>query len=256
MNKLFIFALALQQLAVPAAAFQHLKLQPLSRTSPLKSTGTSGTIERVEKTEEEWQAELSPQEFYVLRQQGTEAPNTSPLNDVEEAGTFICAGCGAPLFTTSAKYESGTGWPSFFQPVDRAAVDLKVDFKMLLPRTEVTCASCDGHLGHVFEDGPEPTGQRYCMNGISMKFRPDETNEELAATVARRLLDPYKPAAKSQVPAIAFNALIGGLFFASFVSRISDLEAIGQAPGVFDFFPVVPAVFYGVQAAQGVKRLL
>lgn len=214
------------------------------------------TIERVDKTEEEWKQELPPEAFYVLREEGTERPFSSELNDVKEPGTFVCRGCGAPLFTTSTKFDSGTGWPSFYQPVDRAAVDLKVDFKLLLPRTEVTCASCDGHLGHVFEDGPDPTGQRYCMNGVSFEFKADKEYQDLAASVAERQTKPFKPTAGSQVPGIAFNGAIGVLFFASFVSRIGDVEATGASLGPFDFFPVIPAVVYGVMAARGIQRLL
>ena len=227
---------------------------PTARAFP--RSALFATIEKVKKTEAEWKQELSPEAYYVLREEGTERPFSSELNNVKEPGTFVCRGCGAPLFTTSTKYDSGTGWPSFYQPVDRAAVDLKVDYKLLLPRTEVRCASCDGHLGHVFEDGPQPTGQRYCMNGVSMEFKADQENEELAAAVAERQSTPFKPTAGSQVPGIVINGAIGVLFFASFVTRIGDIEAMGATPGVFDFFPVIPAVFYGVMAAQGIQRLL
>ncbi|CAB9519993.1 Peptide methionine sulfoxide reductase MsrB [Seminavis robusta] len=214
------------------------------------------TIEKVEKTEEEWRQELSPQAYYVLREAGTEAPRSSELNDVKEPGTFVCKGCGAPLFTTAAKFESGSGWPSFYQPVDKSAVDLSVDYKLIMPRTEVCCGSCGGHLGHVFDDGPQPTGQRYCMNGIAMDFKADETNPDLAAAVVERQSSPFKPTAESQLPGILFNGAIGVLFFGSFVTRIGDIESLGGTPVPFDFFPVIPAVFYGVMAAQGISRLL
>ncbi len=120
-------------------------------------------------TEEEWRARLSPQAFAVLREEDTERPFTSPLNEEHRAGTFHCAGCDLPLYDASAKYDSGTGWPSFFQPID-GAIRTKSDVSIFGFRTEVHCRRCGGHLGHVFEDGPQPTGMRYCMNGVAMKF--------------------------------------------------------------------------------------
>jgi len=110
------------------------------------------TTDKVETTDQEWKEALPADAYYVLREAGTEPPGSSSLNQVKDPGTFCCRGCGAPLFTTSTKFDSGTGWLSFYQPIDRQAIDLKLDYKLLLPRTEVTCASCDGHLGHVFED--------------------------------------------------------------------------------------------------------
>ena len=215
------------------------------------------SIEKVEKSDDEWKQELPADAYYILREAGTEAPGSSLLNDVKDAGTFICRGCGAPLFSTSTKFDSGTGWPSFYQPIDRSAVDLKLDYKLLLPRTEVCCSTCQGHLGHVFEDGPDPTGQRYCLNGGALNFRSDEDFPELASTVAERgAASPFKPSVGSQVPTILFNGAIGVVFFASFVSRIGDIEAMGAAPNLFDLFPVIPAVFYGVQAVRGVSRLI
>lgn len=127
----------------------------------------------VSKTDAEWRAALSPEAFRVLRQHGTERPGTSPLNAEKRAGTFACAGCGTPLFDAAAKYESGTGWPSFFAPIEGAVAE-RTDRSFFMTRTEVHCARCGGHLGHVFPDGPAPTGLRYCMNGVSMAFRPKE----------------------------------------------------------------------------------
>jgi peptide-methionine (R)-S-oxide reductase len=127
----------------------------------------------VTKTDAEWRAILSPEAFRVLRQHGTERPGTSPLNGEKRPGVFACAGCGTPLFEASAKYESGTGWPSFFTPIE-GAVATTTDRSFFMVRTEVHCATCGGHLGHVFPDGPAPTGQRYCMNGVSLAFRPAE----------------------------------------------------------------------------------
>ena len=127
----------------------------------------------VEKSEAEWRAELSPEAFRVLRQHGTERPGSSPLNAEKRPGVFACAGCGAPLFEGSTKYESGSGWPSFWAPIE-GAVATRTDRSFFMTRTEVHCATCGGHLGHVFPDGPPPTGQRYCMNGVSLAFRPAE----------------------------------------------------------------------------------
>ena len=125
----------------------------------------------VTKTPEEWQAELSPQQYQVLRDHGTEPRGVSPLNREKRKGEFACAGCGQLLFDSDTKYESGTGWPSFFRPI-AGAVETSVDQSHFMTRVEVHCSRCGGHLGHVFDDGPEPTGQRYCMNGVAMRFVP------------------------------------------------------------------------------------
>lgn len=125
----------------------------------------------VEKNDQEWRRILSGPAYYVLRQHGTERPYSSPLNGEKRAGTFNCAGCDLPLFASDTKYESGTGWPSFFRPLAHA-VRTRTDRSMLMTRTEVHCRRCGGHLGHVFEDGPKPTGLRYCMNGVAMRFEP------------------------------------------------------------------------------------
>lgn len=125
----------------------------------------------VARTEAEWRAALSPEAFRVLRQHGTERPGTSPLNAEKRPGVFRCAGCGTALFESGTKFESGTGWPSFFAPIE-GAVATTTDRSFFMTRTEVHCATCGGHLGHVFPDGPKPTGQRYCMNGVSLTFEP------------------------------------------------------------------------------------
>jgi peptide-methionine (R)-S-oxide reductase len=127
----------------------------------------------VQKTEQEWQAVLTPEEFKVLRKHGTERAGTSPLDKVYEEGTYVCTGCGQPLFTSDTKFNSGTGWPSFYQPLEEA-IATTVDRTLFMTRTEVHCGRCGGHLGHVFNDGPKPTGQRYCMNGVSLKFVPED----------------------------------------------------------------------------------
>jgi peptide-methionine (R)-S-oxide reductase len=126
------------------------------------------------KADAEWRAELSPAAYDVLRKEGTERSFTSPLNDEKRKGTFHCAGCDTPLFTTDMKFDSGTGWPSFYTALP-GAFETKTDFKILYPRTEYHCATCGGHHGHVFKDGPKPTGLRYCNNGVALKFVAENT---------------------------------------------------------------------------------
>ena len=123
------------------------------------------------RTDEEWKRELTPEQFRVLRQHGTERAGTSPLNHEHRDGVFKCAGCGTVLFDSDTKYNSGSGWPSFYAPRE-GAVDTKTDTSHFMTRVEVLCAKCGGHLGHVFPDGPKPTGQRYCMNGVALEFVP------------------------------------------------------------------------------------
>jgi peptide-methionine (R)-S-oxide reductase len=127
----------------------------------------------VQKSDAEWRAELSPEAFRVLRGHGTERPGTSPLNAEKRPGTFACAGCGALLFDAETKFESSCGWPSFFAPKE-GSVGISTDRSFFMVRTEVHCAKCGGHLGHVFPDGPAPTGLRYCMNGVALAFDPKD----------------------------------------------------------------------------------
>lgn len=128
-------------------------------------------------TDEEWRARLTPEQYHIMREEGTEASCSSPLNGVYGHGKFYCAGCGFLLFSTDAKFDSKTGWPSFYQPVDENAVGSSTDYKLGVPRTEVHCANCGSHLGHVFQDGPPPTGLRYCMNGLALEYVEDPKAE-------------------------------------------------------------------------------
>src|SRR5215204_447900 len=129
-----------------------------------------GAIGRVIKSDEEWRRQLTPEQYEVTRRKGTEAPGSSPLTDEHRRGTFLCVCCDLPLFSSKAKYDSHTGWPSFWQPINKRHVREDEDRSLADVRTEVLCARCDAHAGHVFDDGPEPTGLRYCMNGVALKF--------------------------------------------------------------------------------------
>ena len=130
------------------------------------------SIEKLELSDAEWQARLSEEEYYILRKEGTERPGTSVLNDEKRKGVYHCVGCEQPLFHSNMKFDSGTGWPSFFDYLPDA-LEFKTDFKIVIPRKEYHCARCGGHHGHVFKDGPEPTGLRYCNNGLVLNFIPD-----------------------------------------------------------------------------------
>ncbi len=144
--------------------------------------------ERVKKSDAEWRAQLTPEQYKVTREHGTERAGTSPLNKEKRDGVFTCVCCGAPLFASDAKFNSGTGWPSFYKPMNDDAVSEHADRSFLMRRTEVRCARCDAHLGHVFPDGPRPTGQRYCMNGVALDFKPksESAGETPAKETPRR----------------------------------------------------------------------
>jgi len=140
-----------------------------------QATAADGAFEVV-KSEAEWRAQLTPMQYAVLREEATERAFTSALNDEKRQGIYHCVGCDQALFSSETKYDSGTGWPSFWQEID-GAVGYKQDFKLFIPRTEEHCSRCGGHLGHVFDDGPPPTGKRHCINGVALRFRPADGSE-------------------------------------------------------------------------------
>ncbi len=132
--------------------------------------------EKIQKSDKEWAEILTRDQYHVLREKGTERPFTGKLLHIKEKGIFTCAGCGQPLFESNTKFNSGTGWPSFYKPISQDAVEEHTDTSYGMIRTEILCSKCGGHLGHVFDDGPTPTGKRYCMNSISLEFEPEEKN--------------------------------------------------------------------------------
>jgi peptide-methionine (R)-S-oxide reductase len=129
-------------------------------------------VDKTDRSDPQWKSQLTPEQYKVLREEGTERPHSSPLNAEKRKGTFVCAGCGQPLFQSDTKFDSRTGWPSFYASIP-GAVETKTDRKLLVARTEYHCARCGGHQGHVFEDGPAPTHQRFCNNGVALRFEPE-----------------------------------------------------------------------------------
>jgi len=165
MNRRFFLSSSLALGAV--AAFNN---SPFASTASAAMQKSAAPFKKIVKTNAEWKRLLTPAQYQVTRQSGTETPYSSPLNKVKAAGTFQCVCCALPLFSSKTKFESNTGWPSFWSPINKRNVRETADNSAGEPRTEVLCARCDAHLGHVFDDGPEPTGLRYCMNGVALKF--------------------------------------------------------------------------------------
>jgi peptide-methionine (R)-S-oxide reductase len=160
-----------RRLFITALGAAALSPAVFTRLSAREAGDTDASAKKVVRSDEEWRRLLSEEQYEVLRKEGTERPGSSPLNAEKRAGTYVCAGCEQPLFLSDTKYESGTGWPSFFAPIE-GALGTKTDYKLIWPRTEYHCSRCGGHQGHIFKDGPEPTGLRYCNNGVALKFVP------------------------------------------------------------------------------------
>ena len=159
------------QLAIAWLLARSPVMLPIPGTGSLEHLEENMAAAKLKLSKDEWKKRLEPQAYKVLREEGTERAGTSPLNREKRAGTYVCAGCGQPLFKSEMKFDSGTGWPSFFRPLE-GRLGTRTDYKLILPRTEYHCARCGGHQGHVFEDGPPPTGLRYCNNGVALRFVP------------------------------------------------------------------------------------
>jgi methionine-R-sulfoxide reductase len=163
----------MKKLLIPALIFVSVGYscsQPKSKPE-IPNTKTTMTTEKINKSEEDWKKELSPEQYHILRNKGTERPFTGKYDKFNEKGSYVCAACGNPLFDSDAKFDAGCGWPSFFKSLDSTKITLQADNSLGVARTEIMCARCGGHLGHVFDDGPAPTGLRYCVNSISLDFK-------------------------------------------------------------------------------------
>jgi len=169
MNRRFFLKSAMTMGAVAGLSGTAL-VRVLAQSNSVKAKAETLPFKKVFKTDAEWKSILTPEQYHITREKGTEAPYTSPLNKIYEKGVFQCVCCSLPLFSSRTKFDSHTGWPSFWAPIAKEHVREEVDNSLGVTRTEVLCNRCDAHLGHVFDDGPKPTGLRYCMNGLAMKF--------------------------------------------------------------------------------------
>ena len=197
---------------------------PYTKTEWRKAL-VEGTPEMLPTSDAEWKDVLEPMAYAVLREEATEPMWSSELNAIKGTpGVFLCAGCANPLFTTDSKFESGSGWPSFWAPVSKSSVVARVDFKAVVPRTEISCARCGGHLGHVFEDGPPPTGKRYCMNGAALQFERESPRAEQAVRAfAEQAATLQPPLVKPVLEATLASLLCAGLVFSFWLNLKADL---------------------------------
>lgn len=212
----------------------------------------------VEKSDDEWRALLDDDDAYhVLREKGTEPPFSSEFNNLnpKDGGILLCKACGAPLFSVSTKYDSGTGWPSFFAPLNGASVKYEVDFDAILPRTECLCSSCGSHLGHVFEDGPAPTSLRYCMNGITMKMDDHDVTSTKGRVIQQQQQDPVEATRlplNVVLPTVLTNLGVAALMFASYWTK-HDIPTtkLGE---VLVTVPLPFAAFFAFTAVKSIVR--